>query len=126
MLCACGYFGGYRWGQLAAARDRYDQLPSPRAYDLSDLMADLPTTAHRERLYREIVARLKAAVPLDAWQAAGEATCDIYQFPATHSLVVLQRGDWHERIHAALQELRRSLHLRVEGEAETKYDATTP
>lgn len=106
ILFVCGYFGGYRAGQLAAARDRYNELPSVRVYDLSDLTADLPTTADRQRLYRELTAYLKAAVPPDSWNAAGDVACDIHPFPATDSLAVLQRGAVHEQIEAALRRFR--------------------
>jgi hypothetical protein len=107
MLCVCGYFGGYRAGQSAAARDRFNQLPTARVYDLSDLTVDLPTTAHRQRLYRELVAHLQAAVPPQEWKEAGGVRCGIHTFLATDSVAVLQRGPLHEHIEAALQEFRR-------------------
>src|SRR5688572_8362403 len=111
MLCVCGYFGGYRAGQLAAARDRYDGLPTVKVYDLSDLMADLPTTAHRQRLYREVVAHLRAAVPPDSWTSRDAVSCGIHPFLATNSLAVLQRSELHEKIDAALRDFR-ELHAR--------------
>jgi hypothetical protein len=106
MLCVCGYFGGFRAGQVAADRDRYAQLPTARVYDLADLTAGLPTTAHRQRLYRELTGYLEAAVPPDAWRQSGGVTCGIHPFPATHSLAVLIPGPAHEHIAAALQRFR--------------------
>jgi hypothetical protein len=106
MLCVCAYFGGYRSGQVAADRDRYRELPSVRVYDLSDMLADLPTTAHRQRLYRQVITHLKASVPADAWGSSGTTRCGIHPFPAMHSLAVLQRGPLHDQIEAALHEFR--------------------
>jgi hypothetical protein len=106
MLCVCGYFGGFRAGQVAAERDKYAQLPTARVYDLHDLSADLPTTAHRQRLFRELTAYLEAAVPPDTWKQSGGLACGIHPFLATHSLAVLIPGPAHEQIEAALQRFR--------------------
>ncbi|MBA3485060.1 MAG: hypothetical protein H0T51_24960 [Pirellulales bacterium] len=106
MLCACGYFGNYRAGQLAGTQDRYDQLHFMKAYDVSDLMVDLSTTAQRQKRYREITEFLKRTVAADSWKSEGQVTCEIYPFPPVESLAIMQRGAVHDLIEVAMLKFR--------------------
>jgi len=105
-LCTCGYFGAYRAGRLAAERDKYNELPTARIYDVSDIVANLPGPA-RNRTYRELCAHLRAALPADAWRSAAAVPCGVHPFGATHAVAVLQRGPAHDEIAAALETFRR-------------------
>jgi hypothetical protein len=105
-LCTCGYFGSYRAGQLAAQRDEFNALPTARVYDVSDIMADLPSPL-RDRTYRELCAHLRAALPPEAWASDTATKCGVHPFGATHAVAVLQRGPAHDQIAAALEEFRR-------------------
>ena len=105
-LCTCGYFGAYRAGRLAAERDKYNELPTARVYDVSDIVADLPGPA-RDRNYRELCAHLQAALPADAWRSSSAVPCGVHPFGATRAVAVLQRGAAHNQIAAALESFRR-------------------
>jgi hypothetical protein len=109
MLCACGYFGNYRAGQLAGTQDRYDQSHFMKAYDVFDVMADQPTTAHRQRRYREITEFLKRTVAPDSWKSDGQVTCEIYPFPSVASLAIMQRGVVHDQVEVAMLKFREEL-----------------
>jgi hypothetical protein len=109
MLCACGYFGNYRAGQLVGTQDRYDQTHFMKAYDVSDVMVDLSTTAQRQQRYREITEFLKRTVAPDSWKSEGHVTCEIYLFPSVESVAIMQRGAVHDQIEAAMRKFREEL-----------------
>lgn len=109
MLCACGYFGNYRAGQLAGTQDRYDQTHFMKVYDVSDLMADLSTTAQRQQRYREIIGFVKRTAAPVSWKSDGQVTCEIYPFPSVESVAIMQRGAVHDQIEAAMLKFREEL-----------------
>jgi hypothetical protein len=109
MLCACGYFGNYRAGQLAGTQDRYDQSHFMKAYDVSDLMANLSTTAQRQQRYREIIGFLKRTAAPESWKSDGQVTCEIYPFPSVESVAIMQRGAVHDQIEIAMLKFREEL-----------------
>jgi hypothetical protein len=109
MLCACGYFGNYRAGQLAGTRDRYDQTHFMKTYDVSDLTVDLTTTAQRQQRYREIIGFLKRTAAPESWKSDGQMACEVYPFPSVESLAIMQRGVVHDQIEAAMLKFRKEL-----------------
>lgn len=106
MLCACGFFAGYRRGYQTGGRDRRDSLYIV-AYPVADLSRPwggppgAPPPPYRPD---ELIALLKSTVVPDSWKPRGDGELTWYDNNA--SLVVSQSEQGHEQMALALELLR--------------------
>jgi hypothetical protein len=106
VLCACGYFGGYRRGYESGVRQQFDDTICVISYDIDDLHREDLSAEGMERTADEMVALIGTVVTPDGWSHP-YVLDGIEISPNYAKLKITNYGRIHRQIEDVLTQVRK-------------------